>query len=68
MNHLIANHLNVQEVLRMYPPLPLAERVAAEDCVLPLSQPITTKTGAKVSEIPIQKGQFLYIAIAAYHR
>jgi cytochrome P450 len=58
----------IQEVLRMYCGFPLSERVATEDCILPLSQPLTTTTGIQISEIPIKKGQCLYVAIAAYHR
>ncbi|KAF7364634.1 Cytochrome P450 [Mycena venus] len=58
----------INEVLRMYSSVPMAERVAVEDCVLPLSQPITTRAGAKVSELPIKKGQWVYVAIASYHR
>ncbi|KAJ7459564.1 cytochrome P450 [Mycena galericulata] len=58
----------INEVLRMYPVFPLAERVASKDGVLPLTQPITTVTGAQMSEIPIKKGQCLYLAISAYHR
>ncbi|KAJ7436989.1 cytochrome P450 [Mycena galericulata] len=58
----------INEVLRMYSPLPLAERVASADCVLPLSQSVTNTDGIQMSEIPIKKGQFLYVAIAAYHR
>nr|GAT60440.1 cytochrome P450 [Mycena chlorophos] len=58
----------LQEALRIYPALPMAERVAAEDCVLPLSQPITTKTGEEITHIPIQKGQYVYVAIGSYHR
>ncbi|KAF7313968.1 Cytochrome P450 [Mycena chlorophos] len=58
----------LQEALRIYPALPMAERVAAEDCVLPLSQPITTKSGEEITHIPIQKGQYVYVAIGSYHR
>ncbi|KAJ7760796.1 cytochrome P450 [Mycena olivaceomarginata] len=58
----------INEVLRMYCGFPLSERVATEDCILPLSQPLTTTTGIQISEIPIKKGQCLYVAIAAYHR
>ncbi|KAJ7743492.1 cytochrome P450 [Mycena maculata] len=58
----------INEVLRVYSPLPLAERVASADCVLPLSKPIVAAAGIEISEIPIQKGQFFYVAIAAYHR
>ncbi|KAJ7459585.1 cytochrome P450 [Mycena galericulata] len=58
----------INEVLRMYCAFPLAERVAAVDCIIPLSQPITTITGTRISEIPIKRGQRLYVAISAYHR
>ncbi|KAJ7054219.1 cytochrome P450 [Mycena amicta] len=58
----------INEVLRIYPALPMAERVAAEDCVLPLSQPIITTTGELITHIPIQKGQYVYVAIGSYHR
>ncbi|KAF7303889.1 Cytochrome P450 [Mycena indigotica] len=58
----------INEVLRVFPALPMAERVAAEDCVLPLSQPIISTTGQEITHIPIQKGQYVYIAIGSYHR
>ncbi|KAF7364635.1 Cytochrome P450 [Mycena venus] len=58
----------INEILRMYSSLPLAERVAVADCILPLSQPITTRAGANISELPIKKGQCVYVAIASYHR
>ncbi|KAJ7136757.1 cytochrome P450, partial [Mycena epipterygia] len=56
------------EVLRFYSPFPLAERVATEDCVIPLSQPIITTTGEEIKQIPIKKGQYVYVAIASCHR
>ncbi|KAJ7441519.1 cytochrome P450 [Mycena galericulata] len=56
----------INEVLRMYSMFPLSERVVAEDCLLPLSQPITTTVGTQMSQIPIKKGQCLYVAISAY--
>ncbi|KAJ7775920.1 cytochrome P450 [Mycena maculata] len=58
----------INEVLRLYSPFPLAERVATDDCILPLSQPITLTDGRQISAIPIKKGQRLYIGIAAFHR
>ncbi|KAJ6594703.1 cytochrome P450 [Mycena capillaripes] len=58
----------INEGLRLYSPLPLAERIATEDCVLPLSDPIRTSDGVHISELPIKKGQRFYIAIASYHR
>ncbi|KAJ7182924.1 cytochrome P450 [Mycena crocata] len=58
----------INEVLRLYCPLPFEERVASADCVLPLTEAITTTAGTQISEIPIRKGQFLYVAITSYHR
>ncbi|KAJ7827300.1 hypothetical protein B0H13DRAFT_1466619, partial [Mycena leptocephala] len=58
----------IQEVLRVYSPFPLADRIATEYCILPLDQPLTTTDGRHISAIPITKGKCLYIAIAAYHR
>ncbi|KAJ7136718.1 cytochrome P450 [Mycena epipterygia] len=58
----------INEVLRLYSPLPLAERVAVADCVIPLSQPIITTAGEEITQIPIKKGQYVYVAIASYHR
>ncbi|KAJ6494345.1 cytochrome P450 [Mycena sanguinolenta] len=58
----------INEVLRMYCAFPLSERVASEDCVLPLTQPIATTAGSQMFEIPIKKGQCLYVAIAAHNR
>ncbi|KAJ6564371.1 cytochrome P450 [Mycena capillaripes] len=58
----------INEVFRFYPPLPLSERMAATDCVLPLSQPITTTTGVQITEIPVRKGQVLFVSTGAYHR
>lgn len=43
--------------LRLYPPIPYVERVAAEDDVLPLRHPITTPNGTVITELPIRKGQ-----------
>ncbi|KAJ7708357.1 cytochrome P450 [Mycena rosella] len=58
----------INEVLRLYPAFPLSERVATGDCILPLSQPMKTITGVEISEIPIKKGQCVYVAIASYNR
>ncbi|KAJ7239894.1 cytochrome P450, partial [Mycena rebaudengoi] len=45
-----------------------AFRVAVEDTSLPLSYGITTTTGERLTELPIQKGQLVKVAIAAYQR
>lgn len=43
-------------------------RVAAEDDVIPLANPITSTTGQIITEIPIKKGQNIYMAIYTYNR
>jgi hypothetical protein len=52
----------------MFPAGPLLERYATEDCVLPLSSEILTTTGKHLHKLPIQKGQFIYVAVASYQR
>ncbi|KAF9259689.1 cytochrome P450 [Marasmius fiardii PR-910] len=59
---------HIKETLRFYPGAPLTERVAFEDTVLPLSQPITTTSGRVISDLPIQKGQIIHIGVGAYNR
>jgi hypothetical protein len=43
-------------------------RMAAVDDVIPLATPIMTKTGERISKIPIKKGQNLYLAVYTYNR
>lgn len=52
----------------MYTGVPVTERVATRDVVLPLAHPITTTTGKRITELPIRKGQFVYAAMASYNR
>ncbi|KAF9254518.1 cytochrome P450 [Marasmius fiardii PR-910] len=59
---------HIKETLRFYPSVPNTERMAFEDTVLPLSQPITTTSGRVITELPIQKGQHIYFGIASYNR
>ncbi|KAF7289934.1 Cytochrome P450 [Mycena indigotica] len=58
----------IKEVLRLYSTVPQTERVCVKDSVLPLAEPITTKSGEIIMEIPIKKGQHLVLAISSYHR
>ncbi|KAJ7927010.1 hypothetical protein B0H13DRAFT_1599162, partial [Mycena leptocephala] len=55
------------ESLRMYQVVPIAERIAVRDTVIPLGDHITTSTGEILSQIHIRKGQIVVIGIAAYH-
>ncbi|KAF8959165.1 cytochrome P450 [Flammula alnicola] len=58
----------IRETLRLHPIAFMLPRMAAEDDVIPLATPITTKTGERLSEIPIKKGQSIYMAIYTYNR
>ena len=41
----------VRECLRLYAPVAGTSRTAAEDCVIPLAEPIVDRNGAKKNEI-----------------
>ncbi|OJA08928.1 hypothetical protein AZE42_05320 [Rhizopogon vesiculosus] len=58
----------VKEVLRFYPAVYQVYRSASQDEVLPLSQPITTRFGKVIHELPIKKGTRITVSIAAYNR
>ncbi|KAJ7122199.1 cytochrome P450 [Mycena epipterygia] len=58
----------IKEVLRLYPAEALTDRIAIQDTVIPLSESIITSTGERMTQIPIQKGQLLTLAIASFQR
>jgi cytochrome P450 len=58
----------LKETLRLTPAGPILERMATEDCVLPLSTEIKTSSGTHIRELPIRKGQIIFMALAAYQR
>ncbi|KAA1468825.1 cytochrome P450 [Dentipellis sp. KUC8613] len=53
----------VRESLRLYPPVPATSRVAAEDDVIPLEEPVTGRDGVTRKEFRISKGDWLTIPI-----
>lgn len=57
-----------KETMRLYSPLPYTERIAIKDTVISLSQPIISRTGKKVTEISVKKGQYVEVAISSYNR
>ncbi|KAJ7825430.1 cytochrome P450 [Mycena leptocephala] len=58
----------LKETLRFHPPVPITERFANKDSVLPLADEIVTTDGRHISQLPVKKGQSIMIAIASYHR
>ncbi|CAE7231830.1 unnamed protein product [Rhizoctonia solani] len=58
----------VRETLRLYAPIPMVTRVATQDTVIPLTQPITGTDGKYMKEIVVPKGTMVYIAIIKANR
>ncbi|OAX37779.1 cytochrome P450 [Rhizopogon vinicolor AM-OR11-026] len=58
----------IKEVLRFSPAAYHIYRYATQDDILPLSQPITTRFGKVIQELPIPKGTRIVTSIAAYNR
>ncbi|KAG6876110.1 hypothetical protein C0992_000947, partial [Termitomyces sp. T32_za158] len=56
------------EVLRLHPPVTDTNAVAAEDDIIPLSDPIVTATGEVVSSIVVRKGTIVSAPIRAINR
>ncbi|KAJ7479301.1 cytochrome P450 [Mycena latifolia] len=46
----------------------LLKRYASKDSILPVSSEIITSTGKAIRELPIRKGQIIFLASAAYQR
>jgi hypothetical protein len=60
--------LLAKEALRVYPAGPLLERIAVQDTVIPVINPIATSTGEYIAQIPVQKGQLVTLDVACYQR
>ncbi|KAK0474007.1 cytochrome P450 [Armillaria novae-zelandiae] len=58
----------IKETLRLHPFVFTSTRVADEDSVVPLSEPITTSDDSVVWEIPVLKGQALMLSFYTYNR
>lgn len=52
----------------MHPIVPFMFRVSEKDDVIPLSEPVVTKSGVTMNEIPVQKGQVINVAVHCYNR
>ncbi|KAI6094804.1 cytochrome P450 [Pisolithus croceorrhizus] len=58
----------VKETLRYHCVVPQLYRMAAQDYVLPLSQPITTESGKLIHEVLVPKGTRIIASVATYNR
>jgi cytochrome P450 len=57
-----------REALRLYAPVSGSQRVATEDDVIPLSEPVLDKHGRLMTEIRIAKGDVVTIPIRILNR
>ncbi|KAI6100627.1 cytochrome P450, partial [Pisolithus sp. B1] len=58
----------VHETLRVHPPVTDLFRVAAEDDVIPLSEPVVTQSGKVVNSISVARGMQIGIPISCINR
>jgi len=58
----------MKEVLRFHPAAFTGARQATDDSVIPLLHPIKLESGKIVSEIPVSKGQQIWVNIPGYNR
>ncbi|KAI6100332.1 cytochrome P450 [Pisolithus sp. B1] len=58
----------VQEVLRLHPSVPEMLREAAEDDVIPLSEPVQTKSGEFVDSIVVERGTIFTLPVSCINR
>ncbi|KAK0229096.1 cytochrome P450 [Armillaria nabsnona] len=58
----------IKETLRLHPFVSTLIRVASQDSVMPLSEPITISDGSVIWDIPVLKGQTLVLSLYAYNR
>ena len=48
--------------------VPMLQRQASQDAVIPLSAPVKTKTGEIITSVPVSKGQRVFLSITGYNR
>ncbi|KAF7328882.1 Cytochrome P450 [Mycena venus] len=58
----------IKETLRLYPTIPISERIALSDAIIPLNGPVTSSEGKQITAIHVRKGQLVTVATASYHR
>ncbi|KAJ7184935.1 cytochrome P450 [Mycena filopes] len=58
----------VREVMRVHSPVGFTSRMAMKDDVLPLGTPYTDRRGVRRNSVLMEKGQGIYVPIAALNR
>ncbi|KAI6037495.1 cytochrome P450 [Pisolithus marmoratus] len=58
----------LQETLRVHPPVPELVRQADEDDVIPLSEPVRTKSGEVVDSIAVERGTVITIPVSCLNQ
>lgn len=62
----VDGRFHTQEILRVHPVVADIPRYSAKDDVLPLANPITSRSGKLIHELPIPKGLRLTLSFYAY--
>ncbi|KAK7031130.1 hypothetical protein VNI00_013738 [Paramarasmius palmivorus] len=60
-------HAVVKETLRLHPIVPRLVREAEDDDVIPLAFPVVSASGELLSEIPVAKGQRIWVSVIGYN-
>ncbi|KAH8998345.1 cytochrome P450 [Lactarius hatsudake] len=68
LDSMVYTQAALKESMRLHPIIWILRRIAERDDVIPLAFPITTRSGEKVSSIPVRKGTPIDILIGAYNR
>ncbi|KAG8728829.1 cytochrome P450-dit2 [Ceratobasidium sp. 423] len=57
-----------RETLRLFPPVPVIEREALKDWVVPLRYPLKGKNGNTITEIKVRRGTRIYVGLREANR
>ncbi|KAF4593473.1 hypothetical protein EYR38_009188 [Pleurotus pulmonarius] len=68
LESLTFTNATIKEALRLHPIVFELRRTAERDDTIPLDIPIVTTDGEVIKELPIRKGQDLFISISGYNR
>ncbi|OCH91111.1 cytochrome P450 [Obba rivulosa] len=58
----------IKETLRYHPVVPGVRRAATQDDTIPLQYPILSTSGELITEVPIHRGQDIFLSFGAYNR